>query len=233
MPRIKENEQKKGMMDFVVKDVTVNEYESLFEALAGTRKEPHPKLDQFVGLFQAFKTAIKDEAGPSWQSGTNQALTVDDILQLPKFAKNKEERTKKTTPTILHCISHKDFRDAMQRKVDKKEEDEKAKLAKQAKREQVKKQKKEQKALNAKKREERAQRKMEMERKKKERVELQKILKGKGQGKESDSDEEDQQLRMAMERDLEAEIDIEEDPLMQLHRDLCMGCHRKGMDGNV
>ena len=60
----------KGMMDFVVKDVTVNEYESLFEALAGTRTEPHPKLDQFVGLFQAFKTSIKDEAGPSWQSGT-------------------------------------------------------------------------------------------------------------------------------------------------------------------
>ena len=174
-----------------MKDVTVNEYKSL----AGTRTEPHPKLDQFVGLFRAFKTSINDEAGSSQQSSTHQALTVDDILQLPKFAKNKGKRTKKKTLTIPHCISHKDFRDAMQRKVDKikKDEEEKAKLAKQAKSEQAKKQKEEQKSLNAKKREERAQRKMEMERKKKERMELQKILKGKGQGKESDGDEEDQQ----------------------------------------
>ena len=136
----------KGMMDFVVKDVTVN------EALAGTRTEPHPKLDQFVGLFQAFKTSIKDEAASSQQNSTHQALTVVDIHQLPNFAKNKGKRTKETTPTIPHCISHKDFRDSMQRKLDKKNEEEKAKLGKQAKREQVKKEKEEQTALNAKKR---------------------------------------------------------------------------------
>ena len=102
----------KGMIDFVVKYVKVNEYECLFEALAGTRTEPHPKLDQFVGLFQAFKTSIKDEAASSQQSSTHQALTEGDILQLPKFAKNKGKRTKETTPTIPHCISHKDFRDS-------------------------------------------------------------------------------------------------------------------------
>ena len=38
---------------------------------------------------------------------------------------------------------------------------------------------------------------------------------------------------MAMEKDVEAEDDIEEDHLLLLHRDLCMGCHRKGMNGDA
>ena len=63
---------------------------------------------------------------------------MDDILRVPSFVGKKKPRTKKTTPTMQYVLSVAKHREAITRKENEKEKEEKEELARKTEREENK-----------------------------------------------------------------------------------------------
>ena len=89
--------------------------------VAETEEPEHPSQVKFFSLASALKSFFKDRKPVS-----RDPLTLDDILEVPKFKKNKGKRlSKKQTPTLTYIMSGKDHQNALtirNSKTDKKRE---------------------------------------------------------------------------------------------------------------
>ena len=212
---------------FLYDDVSRNQFVRYFSMLASDTAD---LTDRNFEKFKKLSLSLITECQQTTPEKKTAPLTVDDLLQSPKYAKKGKTKKRKAAPTLPLVLSGADYRAAIDKKYREKEKVEQEKLARKVVREENKRKKEQELEQKRRKRQEekeaRMQKKKEEEIAKQQRKEMLNLKKRKPQQSDTDSEADDRQTRKEMEAML---ADSEDEYFEGLEGgDACTGCHKLG-----